>query len=216
VALSVGPVGDAEAREQFAALVEDRLDGLYRTALRLTRNRAAAEDLVQEALLRGWRSFHTFQAGTNARAWLFRILMNAYIDTYRRRGREPEVVDTEAVEDHYLYTRARESADLARQGNPEEIVLAQVMDADVAAALDALPDRFRAPVVLADLEGFSYKEIAEILGIPIGTVMSRLFRGRRQLQQRLWEYAVRAGRRPRAPRRRDARRRSGEGGGGQP
>lgn len=182
-----------EDRSRFEGLVTEHLDGLYGTALRLTRNRTAAEDLVQEAFLKAWRSFHTFQAGTNARAWLYRILMNAYIDSYRRAAREPEIVDQEDVGDFYLYARAQESDEYRRAGDPEEILLSQIMDADVKAALEQVPEPFRAAVILADLEEFSYREIAEILDIPIGTVMSRLYRGRRHLQRLLWDYARRAG-----------------------
>ncbi len=182
----------ADDRERFQALVEEHLDGLFGAALRLTRNRTRAEDLLQETFLRAWRSFHTFKPGTNARAWLYKILMNASIDGYRKATREPEIVDHEDVDEFYLYTRVQESDDFRRAGNPEEVLLARLMDADVKGALDSLPESFRQVVVLAGIEGFSYKEIAEILGIPIGTVMSRLHRGRRQLQVRLWEYAKRA------------------------
>jgi RNA polymerase sigma-70 factor (ECF subfamily) len=179
-------------RDRFSALISEHLDGLFRTALRLTRNRANAEDLLQETFLRAWRSFHTFQPGTNARAWLYRILMNAHIDAYRRTTREPEVVDQDDVDEFYLYSKVQESDEYKRAGNPEEALLSQLMDADVVGALEALPETFRAVVVLADIEEFSYKEIAEILDIPIGTVMSRLHRGRRQLQVKLWDYARRA------------------------
>ncbi|MGH2348475.1 MAG: sigma-70 family RNA polymerase sigma factor [bacterium] len=179
-------------RDRFSALISEHLDGLFRTALRLTRNRANAEDLLQETFLRAWRSFRTFQPGTNARAWLYRILMNAHIDAYRRSTREPEVVDQDDVDEFYLYSKVQESDEFRRAGNPEEALLSQLMDADVTGALDELPETFRAVVVLADIEGFSYKEIAEILDIPIGTVMSRLHRGRRQLQVKLWDYARRA------------------------
>jgi RNA polymerase sigma-70 factor (ECF subfamily) len=182
-----------EERERFEALVGEHLDGLYGTALRLTRNRATAEDLVQDTFLKAWRSFRTFQAGTNARAWLYKILMNAYIDTYRRSTRAPEMVDQEDVGDFYLYAKAQESEELKRAGDPEEILLSKIMDADVKSALDQVPEPFRAAVILADLQDFSYREIADILEIPIGTVMSRLYRGRRHLQRLLWDYARRAG-----------------------
>ncbi len=182
----------AEERERFSALVGEHLDGLFGASLRLTRNRTKAEDLLQETFLRAWRSFHTFRPGTNVRAWLYRILMNAYIDGYRKSEREPEVVDHEDVDEFYLYSKVHESEDFRRAGNPEEVLLANLMDADVKGALQGLPEAFRNVVILADIEGFSYKEIAEILGIPIGTVMSRLHRGRRQLQVKLWEYARRA------------------------
>lgn len=179
-------------REQFEQLVEQHLNGLFGAALRLTRNRTSAEDLLQETFLRAWRSFHTFRPGTNARAWLYRILMNAYIDLYRKASREPEIVDQDDVDEFYLYSKVQESDQYKRAGNPEEAFLETLLDADVKTALESLPETFRAVVILADIEGFSYKEIAEILDIPIGTVMSRLHRGRRQLQVALWEYARRA------------------------
>lgn len=179
-------------RERFQGLAEEHLNGLFGAALRLTRNRTRAEDLLQETFLRAWRSFRTFQPGTNARAWLYKILMNAYIDSYRKTTREPEVVDHDDVDEFYLYTKVQESEDFRRAGNPEEEVLARLMDADVKGALDSLPESFRQVVILSDIEGFSYQEIADILSIPIGTVMSRLHRGRRQLQVKLWDYAKRA------------------------
>ena len=182
----------AEDRERFEAMVSEHLDGLFGASLRLTRNRTRAEDLLQETFLRAWRSFHTFRPGTNVRAWLYRILMNAYIDGYRKSEREPEVVAQEDVDEFYLYSKVHESEDYRRAGNPEEVLLNNLMDADVKGALESLPESFRNVVILAAIEGFSYKEIAEILGIPIGTVMSRLHRGRRQLQVKLWEYARRA------------------------
>ncbi len=182
-----------EDRERFEALVNEHVDSLYGSALRLTRNRANAEDLIQDTFLKAWRSFRTFQAGTNARAWLYKILMNAYIDSYRKTSRQPELVDHEDVGDFYLYAKAQESEEYRREGDPEQILLSKIMDADVKAALEQVPEPFRAAVILADLEEFSYREIAEILDIPIGTVMSRLYRGRRHLQRLLWDYAKRAG-----------------------
>ncbi len=182
----------ASDRDRFEAQVGQYLDGLYGAALRLTRNRANAEDLLQETFLRAWRSFHTFQEGTNARAWLYRILMNAYIDTYRKTSREPETVDQDDIDEFYLYSKVHESDEYQRAGNPEELLLANLMDANVVGALESLPETFRSVVLLSDVEGFSYKEIAEILNIPIGTVMSRLHRARRQLQVKLWEYARQA------------------------
>lgn len=181
--------GGTAAREQFEALVGEHLDRLYSVAVRLTRNRTAAEDLVQEAMLRAWRSFHTFRQGTNIRAWLYRILMNAHYDTHRKQTREPETVPQEEITDFYLYSKARESTALGQAENPELEVLERMMDAEVRGSLESLPLQFRAAVVLVDIEGFSYNEAAEILGVPVGTVMSRLFRGRRLLQRALWEYA---------------------------
>ncbi len=166
----------------------EHLDSLYRTALRLTKERTRAEDLAQDVMLKAWRSFHTFQEGTSARAWLHRILMNAYFDAYRKRTREPEVVDVEDVGEFYLYDKAAARTDLAQYGNPEAL-LDQIMDNEVRGSLESLPEQFRAAVILADLEGFSYKEMAEVLEVPVGTVMSRLSRGRHLLQKKLWDYA---------------------------
>jgi RNA polymerase sigma-70 factor, ECF subfamily len=177
-----------EVRETFARLAGEHLDGLYRAALRLTRNPATAQDLVQDVMLKAWRSFHTFQEGTSIRAWLHRILMNAFFDTYRKRMREPEVVDHDDRDDFSLYERARAFA-AGDGGNPETEVLDRILDVEVRDGLESLPPPFRAAVLLADVEGFTYKEIADALGIPLGTVMSRLSRGRHMLQRRLWDYA---------------------------
>ena len=162
---------------------------LYSAALRMTRNPADAEDVVQETFLKAYRAYHTFQAGTNLKAWLYRILTNTYINRYRKQQRRPSEVELGDLEDFYLYRRLGESGGAGASRSAEEEVLEQIVDADVRAALDALPENFRMPVLLADVEGFSYKEIAEIMDVPIGTVMSRLHRGRKALQQRLWEFA---------------------------
>lgn len=182
-------LSDAERRSRFERVIGEHLDGLYRSARRLTRDQTAAEDLVQEVMLKAWRSFHTFQEGTNIRAWLHRILMNAFFDAYRKKTREPELVDQEDVGEFYLYDKAREGAALSQAGNPEMEVLDRIMDAEVRQALESLPAQFRAAIILADVEGFTYAEIAQILEIPIGTVMSRLSRGRHLLQRKLWDYA---------------------------
>jgi RNA polymerase sigma-70 factor, ECF subfamily len=179
----------ADAQARFTALVGEHLDGLYRSALRLTRNRTTAEDLVQETMFKAWRSFRTFREGTSIRAWLHRILMNAFFDVHRKETREPDVVEQEDVGEFYLYEKVHESAGMAEAGNPEFQVLDRIMDVEVRESLEALPVQFRSAVLLADVEGFSYKEIADILGIPVGTVMSRLSRGRHMLQRRLWEFA---------------------------
>ncbi len=162
---------------------------LYSAALRMTRNRADAEDVVQETYLKAYRAYDTFQEGTNLKAWLYRILTNTYINRYRKKIRRPTEVDLEEVQDLYLYRRigSAESPDSARSA--EEEVLDSLVDTDIKSAVEALPEHFRLPVLLADVEGFSYKEIAEIMEIPIGTVMSRLHRGRKALQKSLWEYA---------------------------
>ena len=166
---------------------------LYSAAMRMTRNPADAEDLVQETHLKAYRAYHTFEAGTNLKAWLYRILTNTYINKYRKESRRPSEVDLGDVEDLYLYRRlgSEESAEASR--TTEERVLDGLVESDIKAAVEALPENFRLPVLLADLEGFSYKEIAEILDIPIGTVMSRLHRGRKAMQKALWEYAQQRG-----------------------
>ena len=166
---------------------------LYSAAMRMTRNAADAEDLVQETYLKAYRAYHTFQAGTNLKAWLYRILTNTYINKYRKDSRRPSEVDLGTVEDLYLYRRlgSEESAEAAR--TTEDRVLDGLVESDVKAAVEELPEAFRMPVLLADLEGFSYKEIAEILDVPIGTVMSRLHRGRKAMQKRLWEFARQRG-----------------------
>ena len=162
---------------------------LYSAALRMTRNQADAEDLVQEAYLRGFRSFHTFQEGTNLRAWLFRILTNAYINKYRAKQRRPIESDLAEIEDLYLYRRLGSMESAAASLSAEDQFFDLFTDETVKEALEGLPDIFRLPVILADVEGFAYKEIAEMLDIPIGTVMSRLHRGRKAMQRALYEYA---------------------------
>ncbi len=166
---------------------------LYSAAMRMTRNSADAEDLVQETYLKAYRAYHTFTEGTNLKAWLYRILTNTYINKYRKDSRRPNEVDLGTVEDLYLYRRigSEESADAAR--TTEDRVLDGLVESDIKEAVEELPETFRMPVLLADLEGFSYKEIAEILDIPIGTVMSRLHRGRKAMQKRLWEFAKERG-----------------------
>ena len=162
---------------------------LYSAALRMTRNQADAEDLVQETYLRGFRSFHTFEQGTNLRAWLFRILTNAYINRYRAKQRRPIESDLGEIEDLYLYRRLGAMETAAASLSAEDQFLDLFTDDEVKQALEDLPENFRLPVILADVEGFSYKEIAEMLDIPIGTVMSRLHRGRKAMQRALYDYA---------------------------
>jgi RNA polymerase sigma-70 factor (ECF subfamily) len=177
----------------FSELAMPFMGPLYSAALRMTRNPADAEDLVQETYLRAYRAFDSFQEGTNLKAWLYRILTNTFINQYRAAKRRPEQSDIEDVEDLYLYRRlgGLEAAMAGR--SPEAEVLEGIPDAEVKEALESLPEQFRMAVLLADVEGFAYKEIADILDIPIGTVMSRLHRGRKQLQKRLWDYAVERG-----------------------
>ena len=166
------------------------MDGLYAAALRMTRNRADAEDLVQETYLKAYRGFGGFKAGTNLRAWLYRILTNTYINAYRSKKRRPDETDLDESEDLYLFRRLGGLEAVRAGRSAEDELLDLFAEAEVKEAVESLPDQFRIAVLLADIEGFSYKEIAEILDIPIGTVMSRLHRGRKALQKRLYEFAV--------------------------
>lgn len=169
------------------------MSGLYAAALRMTRNPSDAEDLVQETYLRAFRGFGGFQAGTNLKAWLYRILTNTFINIYRAKKRRPQQETLDDVEDFYLYRRigGLEAVDANR--GPEAEVLDSIPDTTITQAIEELPEQFRMAVLLADVEGFSYKEIAEIMDVPIGTVMSRLHRGRKQLQRRLWDLAIERG-----------------------
>ncbi|MEX0863734.1 MAG: sigma-70 family RNA polymerase sigma factor [Acidimicrobiia bacterium] len=166
---------------------------LYSAAMRMTRNPSDAEDLVQETFLKAYRAYASFEEGTNLKAWLYRILTNTFINKYRSDSRRPRQSDLADVEDLYMYRRigSADSAEAAR--STEDQVLDGLVESDIKQAVEELPENFRLPVLLADLEGFSYKEIAEILDIPIGTVMSRLHRGRKAMQKRLWEFARQRG-----------------------
>lgn len=165
------------------------MGGLYSAALRMTRNAADAEDIVQETYLKAYRAYERFEAGTNLKAWMYRILTNTYINAYRKKQRRPHESDIDDVEDLYLYRRigGAEGAVLGRSAEDE--LMAMFGDDEVKLALEDLPEHYRFPILLADVEGFAYKEIAEILDVPIGTVMSRLHRGRKQLQKRLHGFA---------------------------
>jgi RNA polymerase sigma-70 factor, ECF subfamily len=179
--------------EDFAQGVIDQLDSLYRTALRLTRNTQEAEDLVQETMLKAFRFSSQYKPGTNLRAWLFRILNTSAINRYRKLATHPNPASLPEGEEFYLYNRIRDLSGHELTTAAEDEVLSHYLDEDVYRALSELPINFRMPVILADIEGMTYKEIAETLQIPIGTVMSRISRARRQLQQSLWNYAKEKG-----------------------
>ena len=176
------------ASDEFEVEALRHLDALYRTALRMTRSEADAEDLVQETYIRAFRFRDQFTLGTNMKAWLFRILTNTFINTYRRKTAQPEVTDLEGIDEFSLYRRMADDRAASTSPDPEAELLNSVVDTEVTDALEALPEKFRTTVLL-DVEGFSYKEIAEMLSIPIGTVMSRLHRGRKFLQKRLYDLA---------------------------
>lgn len=178
---------DAQTREEFERLTLEFLDPLYSAALRLTKNERDAEDLIQDTFLRAYRFFDKFERGTNLKAWLFKILTNTFINRYRRKVKERAVVDGQEREAVHEFFNSREASEAAN--NPEQYFFDRLLSDDVLKAIDALPQDFRMVVVLADLQEFSYKEIAEVLQCPVGTVMSRLYRGRRLLQKSLRSYA---------------------------
>src|SRR4029453_18433727 len=178
------PPDDPALRERFEREVLPLLPTLYSAALRMTRNSADAEDLVQETYLRAYRGFSGFREGTNLRAWMYRILTNTFINSYPKKQPEPLTLPDDDTSDWYLYDKLGASN---VEASAESEVLEKIPDEDVQRALEDLPEGFRMAVLLADIEGFSYKEIAEIMDVPIGTVMSRLHRGRKALQKALWE-----------------------------
>ena len=177
------------SQETFMADVDQYLNSLYSTALRLTKKPADAQDLVQETLLKAYKAYGKFEAGTNLKAWLFRILTNSYINIYRYKSRRPNEVDIENEEQMFMYHKLRGSTATDVSKSVEDEFLSSITDTEIAKAIEDLPDQFREVVLLFDVEGLSYAEIAEMLKIPSGTVMSRLHRGRKALQKALIEYA---------------------------
>ncbi|MGH7613890.1 MAG: sigma-70 family RNA polymerase sigma factor [Gemmatimonadales bacterium] len=177
------PAEDKRASFEREALVH--LDAMYRVALRLSGTPADAEDLVQDAMLRAYRSWDRFTLGTNAKGWLLTILRNLFINEYRRRRRHPETVDLDTIEPFTVFEKVEE--------DPQGAFFDRIVDEEVLRAVDELPEVFREAVMLSDVEGLSYEEVAKVLEVPVGTVKSRLYRGRRMLQAKLYEYAVSMG-----------------------
>src|SRR6184192_2278366 len=176
-------LAEAEKGASFEREALTHLDSLYRVALRLTGNPAEADDLVQETMLKAYRAWHQFEKGSNAKGWLLTILRHAFINEYRRRTRHPETVDIDAIEPFSVFEELQDE-------DPQGTFFDRIVDDEVLRAIDNLPEQFRETVVLSDVEGLSYDEIARILEVPVGTVKSRLFRARRMLQGKLYDYAV--------------------------
>ncbi len=184
-------VENRKKQTEFSKLIEPHLTSLYNTALRMTRNQHDAEDLLQDSLYKAYRSLDQFKKDTNFRAWIFRILVNTFITAYRKAVKQPQKISYDDLEEFFFFKRLDETASL--QEMPKEEFLENLFDDDVKEALENLPYQFRLVVLLCDVEGFSYNEIAEIIDAPLGTVMSRLYRGRKLLQRYLWDYAKKRG-----------------------
>ena len=181
------------ARETFSDDAMQYAPQLFSTALRMTRNRSDAEDLVQETFIKAWRAFDSYQQGTNLRAWLFRIMTNTYINKYNAQLRKPLETELDEVEELYLFKRLGAFDQSKINQSAEDQMLELFTDEEVKNAIEELPEGFRIPLLMSDVEGFSYKEIAEIIDVPIGTVMSRLHRGRKAMQKMLYDYAKERG-----------------------
>jgi len=180
------PVPLDEKRASFEPEALVHLDVLYRVALRLTGNPADADDLVQETMLKAYRAWDQYEKGTNAKAWMLTILRHAFINEYRRRTRHPETVDVDSIEPYAVFPDVQDE-------DPQGAFFDRIVDDEVLRAIDQLPEVFRETLVLSDVEGMSYQEIAGILEVPVGTVKSRLFRARQLLQGKLYDYAVEMG-----------------------
>lgn len=182
---------DSERKQRFTRAIEEYMSPLYGNALRLTGNPHDASDLVQVTFERAFKAFHQYQPGTNLKAWLFKIQSNAFINDYRKRQRQPRIADSDTVEDWQMHRAESHASTGLRSAEAE--VLESLPDQAIRDALDQLSPEYRQAVLLADVEGYKYKDIADIMGTPIGTVMSRLHRGRRQLRELLAEHARRTG-----------------------
>lgn len=176
-------------RNTFTTEAPQYAQQLFATAMRMTRNRADAEDLVQDTYLKAWRAYDSYEEGTNLRAWLFRIMTNTFINKYNAAQRRPTETDLDDVEELFLYRRLGSFDQNKMSASAEDQMMELFTDDEVRNAIEELPETFRLPLILADVDGFAYKEIADMLGVPIGTVMSRLHRGRKQMQKLLYEYA---------------------------
>lgn len=176
----------AQRSKRFERDALQYMNQLYAAALRYTRNPEDAQDLVQDTYIKAYNSFHQFEPGTNLKAWLYRVLTTTFINTYRKDQRRPQTSDSE-LEDWQIAEASSHTSDQGK--STEDVVLENLPDSDIKNALAQIPEEFRMAVYLADVEGFSYKEIAEIVGVPAGTVMSRLHRGRKQLREKLTDYA---------------------------
>ena len=185
-----GKAESVKKRKSFEAEALQHMEALYRTALRMTKNESDAEDLVQEAYVKAYRFWDRFEPGSNCRAWLFKIMTNIFINEYRSKSRSPMSVNVDELDDNFLYGQL--AIDETTR-NPEQELFSRIFDDDVKKAIESLPDDFRVVVVLAFLEGFSYQEIADIMDLQLGTVKSRLHRGRKLLQKALWDYAIKNG-----------------------